>query len=103
MPLQIATLMTVHFGMSGVKPHVEIRFQQLTILTYKQYLSTVGWTVAAIVLAAVSIIMAFSAAVQVIEPTDLPFPGRSTFSFQTRNKRMKIQYSASFNFQCFRK
>ena len=68
--LQIATLIRLHFDMTGVKRNVEVEYLQLNILTWDKYLSVVGWAVAAIVLAALSIVMAFSAAVQVTHPAD---------------------------------
>ena len=68
--LQIATLIRLHFDMSGVKGNVEVEYLQLNILTWDEYLSVVGWAVAAIVLAVLSIAMAFSAAVQVTHHAD---------------------------------
>ena len=68
--LQIATLIRLHFDMTGVKHNVDVEYLQLNILTWDEYLAVVGWAVAAIVLAALSIVMAFSAAVQVTHAAD---------------------------------
>jgi hypothetical protein len=61
----MATIMGAKFDLTDMRITANVHYRQIAVLSPSQYHVVVGWTVAGIVMSAISIVLAFNAALQV--------------------------------------